>query len=166
MPRESDGAAAGLSPTVAELEHYAHATWECVLQAVLSPSRDVELAMPCEGASVHELLQEASLLQPAPARAAAAAAADGGSDDDDDGGSGGGSRLIKTRDALRFVLAPTHAQVWKLVRAYMELAERGTRGTRKRFLSSFPELGHNFRETFAEKTCGSVPQLSFNFRES
>ena len=32
--------------------------------------------------------------------------------------------------AARFLLLPTHAQVWRLVRAYMELAERGTPGTR------------------------------------
>ena len=44
--------------------------------------------------------------------------------------------------ARRFLLMPTHAQVWKLVLAYMELAERGTPGTRHAtltFLMRVPE---------------------------
>ena len=84
-----------------------------------------------------ELLQEADLLQPA------AAGADGDDDDDAhaDDASGGRRRLTRTRDALRFLLQPTHLQVWKLVRAYMELAERGHPGTRHATLCFLLRLG-------------------------
>ena len=141
---DDDPKAAGASsaPTIAQLEQHAQATWECVLQAVLSPPRHhVPLAMRCEGASLQELLKEAGLLD-------ARYPGDEGYDDDDDAAaaegddaSGGEPRLCMSRGARRFLLMPTHAQVWKLVLAYMELAERGTPGTRHATLTFLMRLG-------------------------
>jgi transcription initiation factor TFIIH subunit 4 len=45
------------------------------------------------------------------------------------------------RNARRYLLLPTHMQVWRIVRAYMELAERGTPGTRHATLCFLMRLG-------------------------
>ena len=138
------GAAAAASSSsaisLAELEQQANGAWERVLNAILQPTKDAKLAMKCEGASMHELLKEADLIEPV----------EEDDDEDADGdavmGSAGGvrlrvHRLSMTRSAAKYLLQPTQAQVWKLVRAYMELAERGTPGTRHATLCFLMRLG-------------------------
>ena len=130
----TDRAASSSTPaqTLVDLERRAHDTWASVLQAVFTPPQyDVALAMTCEGATLQELLQEARLLRPL----------DADDGDRDDAGRGAGATLGMTREAPRFLLQPTHAQVWRLVRAYMELAERGTPGTRHATLCFLMRLG-------------------------
>ena len=119
-----------------DLERHANDQWERVLQAILRPPvRDVWLEMKCDGASVQELLQEAHLLEPS-----RALDADGDVDmpsEAEDRGNG----LRMTRGAARYLLQPIHRQVWLLVKAYMELAERGTPGTRDGTLCFLMRLG-------------------------
>lgn len=128
----SSSSAAG-ALALAEIEQQANGAWERVLHAILQPTKDVPLSMECKGASVHALLKEAQLLEVA-------------QDTQDDEMDGGGprvrlTRLTRTYAASSYLLQPTHVQVWRLVRAYMELAERGTPGTRHSTLCFLMRLG-------------------------
>jgi transcription initiation factor TFIIH subunit 4 len=121
--------------SLTQLEMRAHRAWEGMLQAILRPPRnDILLAMPCDGASVQELLLEADLLCSVPPRAFAddARGSDAEAEEEEEEArreaEGVSSRHKMTRDAHRFLLLPTHVQVWRLVRAYMDLTERGTKG--------------------------------------
>lgn len=110
------------APTLHQLDQMASHTWELVLQAVIvPPDDDVELAMQCEGATLQELLIEAGLLERAP--------------------DGHPTRFVMSHAAHRFMLMPTHAQVWRLVHAYMKLADKGTRGIRHAMLCFLMRLG-------------------------
>ena len=122
-------------PTLAMLEQQSRSTWERVLQTVLAPpDEDVELAMRCDGATLQELLIEAELLCFAPPPDGAAEAAD-----DSDGGPP--PRFVMSSQAPRYLLMPTHAQVWCLVRAYMKLSAKGSAGTQHGVLTFLMRLG-------------------------
>ena len=121
------------------LEKHALTQWEELLGVVMHPPREeVKLAMPCEDATyttLQELLLEADLLRTATeadlSNVTEADVVPAGSE----------SRRVMSPDAARFLLLPTHAQVWRLVRAYMELAETGTKGTRHATLCFLMRLG-------------------------
>ena len=123
----------------AVLEKHALTQWEELLGVVMHPPREeVKLAMPCEDATyttLQELLLEADLLRTATEadlpNVTEADVVPAGSE----------SRRVMSPDAARFLLLPTHAQVWRLVRAYMELAETGTKGTRHATLCFLMRLG-------------------------
>lgn len=120
------------APVLDQLERHAHSTWERVLQAIIAPpDDDIELTMQCDGATMQELLIEADLLGYAPN--------DGGTDVDDTGALP--ARFTMSRQAPRYLLLPTHAQVWRLVRAYMKLSEKGTPGTQHGVLCFLMRLG-------------------------
>ena len=123
--------------TTEVLAKHARARWEKVLQAILTPPRTpVPLKMDAGGATLQDLFVEALLLE---------VVSDGDGDADGEGGGdapeGGEKRLVMSRDAARFLLLPTSQQVWRVVRAYMELAELGTPGTRHDTLCFLMRLG-------------------------
>ncbi len=121
------------APTVAQLERHAHATWERVLQSIIAPpDDDVELTMQCDGATLQELLIEADLLGYALTDRGAVA---------DDGSGVSIARFAMNRQAYRYLLLPTHTQVWRLVQAYMKLSEKGTPGTQHGVLCFLMRLG-------------------------
>eukprot|EP00966_Prymnesium_polylepis_P143784 3319348-Prymnesium_polylepis.1 len=104
------------APSVPQLEVHARATWENVLQCVLTPPRrPVDLAVGDGKHSLQDLLLGLGLLEPAPAAVAHV-----------------GERELWRRGprAKLFVLLPVHTQVWRLMLGYMELAERCAAGAR------------------------------------
>ena len=107
-------------PTLAQLEAHAVRTWEMVLQAVLTPPRK-PLQLHMAGSSLQALLHEAGLLEPREGAAGAGYEMGGG--------------------ARRFLLLPVHAQVWRLMMAYMSIAEGSGVGARDAVLSFLMRLG-------------------------
>ena len=157
-PASSSGVSA------AQLEHFASDAWERVLQAILRPpAEDVALSMKCEARpqSLQDLLCEAGLLRAVddPVEVLGASGRRFNPEDDEYdedaaatsdanaaaleemAAAGISTHLMMSRGAYRFLLQPTHLQVWKLVRAYMELADRGARGTRDATLCFLMRLG-------------------------
>lgn len=134
----ADGAAGAVSEsaapvTAAVLEKHARSRWEKVLQAILTPpKKQVPLYMTAEHATLQTLLQEAELLTHVEEAMGA---------DDAPPPPAATPRYKMSRDAARFMLLPTNQQVWRVVRAYMELAEHGTPGTRHDTLCFLMRLG-------------------------
>jgi len=118
-------------PTLPQLERHACATWERVMQSIIAPPElDIDLTMDYESATMQELLIEADLLRYAPVT---------GTEADYDGSLP--PRFAMSRLAPRYLLQPTHVQVWRLVRAYMALSEKGAPGTQHGVLCFLMRLG-------------------------
>lgn len=145
-------AATSSSPPISleELERHACDTWERVLQVILTPRDDVKLSMRSDGASFHALLCEAKLIEEVKL------AVNGDDDEEASAAAGGGGdgrnpklprlslkikRMRMSRMAAKFLLMPTGLQVWQLVRAYMELADKAVRGTGHATLCFLMRLG-------------------------
>lgn len=110
-------------PTIEQLEAHARRTWEQLLETVLSPPpKPVKLQVATTPASsLQDLLIWAGLLTPSDVAEYPYAM-------------GAGARA--------FLLQPVHTQVWRLMLAYMQLAEkRGASGARDALLSFIMRLG-------------------------
>jgi len=106
-------------PTLEQLEAYATQTWELLLESVISPPLK-PIALQLTGASLQGLLQQAGLLEQAQDAEA----------------------LEMGLGARSFLLQPVHVQVWRLMLAYMQLAEAsGAGGARDALLSFLMRLG-------------------------
>ena len=107
-------------PTLEQLGAHATKTWEQLLEAVLSPPPN-PIRLQVAGSSLQELLLRADLLTPSGVAEYPYAM-------------GAGAR--------GFLLQPVHTQVWRLMLAYMQLAEEsGASGARDALLSFIMRLG-------------------------
>ena len=117
------------APTVLQLERHAQSTWEGVLQCVVTPPPLPVLLAVCQGqASLQDLLHGLGLVEPTAAGVAHV-------------GTATTTRWTSSRAARHYLLTPSHTQVWQLMLAYMELAERTTIGARDATLAFLLRLG-------------------------